>query len=162
LNDWTETLLLDDSFIILKYNVFIDRAQNCINANKKIEQRFSRRFQTMFRKTMPKPKAASYCFGRYHIFVFIFSSAWRHNVDMIFHINRYDDTPFNMSKFHIWSAIELIWRFHSWLGQSETVRGWITINPKPRTTLFHKLSFRQKIWMSLTAFHINCSSRRGH
>ena len=34
-----ETLLLDNPFIILKYNVFSDRAQICIKANKKIEQR---------------------------------------------------------------------------------------------------------------------------
>jgi hypothetical protein len=34
LNDWTETLLLDDSFIILKYNVFIDHAP-CTKLHKR-------------------------------------------------------------------------------------------------------------------------------
>jgi hypothetical protein len=34
MNDWTETLLLDDSFIILKYNVFIDRGP-CTKLHKR-------------------------------------------------------------------------------------------------------------------------------
>jgi hypothetical protein len=38
LNDWTETLLLDDLFIILNYNVFIDRAL-CTKLHIKREQK---------------------------------------------------------------------------------------------------------------------------
>jgi hypothetical protein len=53
--DWLnwKVAILDDSFTILKYNVFIDRAQNCMHKREqKIEQRLYRSFQTMFWKTM--------------------------------------------------------------------------------------------------------------
>ena len=50
MSDWTKTLLLDNSFIILKYNVFSDRAL-CTKLHKG-EHKDRRSFQTIFWMTM--------------------------------------------------------------------------------------------------------------
>jgi hypothetical protein len=83
------------------------------------------------------PMAAPYWFGRHFIFVFPQQDVITLNIislNMIFfifnvisslhwicffHIQHYDVTQLNiMPKLHIWSAIELIWQFHSWNHES--------------------------------------------